>query len=246
MLGRSDTLPIGTPIDVKAGLAQEMALLDSVVNGETHSGFFIWRANPAIVVPRSLANKPKFPDACERLAAEDYPVIIRATGGDLTPQSPGLINVALAFRQQRSKTAIRDSYLKLCTPLIDWLEQLGVEAYCGSVQGAFCDGEYNLVVDGRKLAGTAQRWRKMDTDLGLPANSYAVLVHAVLLIDDNLSLLWDKGNDFYRYCGLDNRIDKAKHVALAELLPAERQDGLVQNSFEQLHRHLAAFDASTV
>ncbi|MFC6672229.1 lipoate--protein ligase family protein [Marinobacterium aestuariivivens] len=208
-----------TVLDPREGLRREMDLLQSVVSGEQPAGFVIWRCRRAIVVPRSLTHKPGFERACEALGQQDWPVIVRETGGDLTPQAPGLLNVALAFRQRRVDGAIRDSYLRLCDPLIDCLRSLGIEAYCASVEGAFCDGDYNLVVDGRKLAGTAQRWRKMAPATGAAQDEFAVLAHAVILVDEDLATLWRMGNAFYRHCGLDAHIDDSLHVQLAELLP---------------------------
>jgi lipoate-protein ligase A len=226
--------------DASEGLQQEMSLLQSVASGELSSGYLIWRSHPSIVVPRSLANKPEFEKACDFLKNEKWPVVVRATGGDLSPLAPGLINVALAFQQSRYKEAIRDSYMKLCTPLIGYLQGIGVEAYCASVKGAFCDGDFNIVVAGRKLAGTAQRWRKMDSNLGKPKNQYAVLAHAVMLIDEDLSKLWTMGNAFYHYCGIDNYIKGEQHVSLAELMPSQEKS-LLKNCLADIREYLEGY-----
>ncbi|MBY4675022.1 lipoate--protein ligase family protein [Marinobacterium arenosum] len=220
-------------LNAEEGLRREIALLDAVANGEQPAGFLIWRCRQALVVPRSLARKPNFAAVGERLAAQGWPLVLRQTGGDLTPQAPGLINVALVFRQRRCEGAIRDSYLRLCQPLIDALQSLGVQAYCASVQGAFCDGDYNLVVDGRKLAGTAQRWRRLRTASG--ADEHAVLAQAVILADESLARLWQVGNQFYRLCEMPQRIDAGRHTSLAELLPVagERLIELVRWRLEQ-------------
>lgn len=127
--------------------------------------------------------------------------------------------MALAFRSRRSKSAIHDSYQTLCRPLIEHLATLGVSARCASVPGAFCDGDYNLVVDGRKLAGTAQRWRRMQPGAGIHEAEFGVLAHAVLLCDEPLQPLWQAANSFYQYCGLPPHVEPQRHVSLAELLP---------------------------
>jgi hypothetical protein len=221
------------------GLARELALLDAVVHGRVATGSLVWRCTQSLVVPRRLSHRPHFTGACEALEAQGWPVVVRDTGGDLTPQAPGLINIALAFRQRRVPGAIRDSYLRLCQPLIDCLARQGIAAYCASVEGAFCNGDYNLVVDGRKLAGTAQRWRKMATGTGAAADEFAVLAHAVILCDENLAALWQAGNRFYAQCDLAERIDPALHVSLAELLPA----GTGQLIPQSLHRFSACLQA---
>lgn len=234
-----DTPRLDAPLlDAGEGLRREMDLLNTVVSGQTNAGLLIWRCERAIVVPRRLSHKPAFEHARDALDAQGWPVILRETGGDLTPQAPGLINIALAFRQRRVEGAIRDSYLKLCRPLIDALRTMGIEAYCASVKGAFCDGDYNLVVDGRKLAGTAQRWRKLASSTGAASDEFAVLAHAVILGDEDLEPLWRMGNEFYRQCELDARIDPSLHVSLAELLPG-RDDNLLHDSIEAFRNSLA-------
>lgn len=220
------------------GLRQELALLERVVQGQQDSGLFLWRCEQSLVVPRSLGRRPAFDHACAALQAQGWPVVVRDTGGDLTPQAPGLINVAIAFRQRREPGAIHASYQRLCQPLIECLKDLGIEAYCASVEGAFCNGDYNLVVAGRKLAGTAQRWRKMASHTGAAADEFAVLAHAVILCDENLPALWQAGNRFYGACDMVDRIDPALHVSLAELLPGNT-DGLIQQSLQRISNCLS-------
>jgi hypothetical protein len=225
--------PVLSPaLHPEEGLKQELALLERVVQGQQNSGVFLWRCEPCLVVPRSLCRKPGFDQASVAMQAQGWPVVVRDTGGDLTPQAPGLINIAIAFRQRRTPGAIRDSYLRLCQPLIESLAGLGIEAYCASVQGAFCNGDYNLVVEGRKLAGTAQRWRKVASHTGAAADEFAVLAHAVILCDENLAALWTAGNNFYQACDMPDRIDPALHVSLAELLPGSTE-GLIQQSLQR-------------
>lgn len=221
------------------GLAQEMALLSAVTRGELRAGFLIWRCQRALVVPQRLARQPLFDQAARRMHQAGWPVQVRGTGGDLTPQAPGLINVALAFRRRRDKSAIRDSYMTLCQPLIDQLADQGINARCASVPGAFCDGDYNLVVDGRKLAGTAQRWRRMQPEAGADEAEFGVLAHAVLLCDEPLDPLWQAANRFYRYCGLPPHVQPQRHIALAELQPT-RSKNLLALTVAQLEARLSA------
>lgn len=219
------------------GLSREMALLSAVANGSMSAGFLIWRCQQSLVVPRSVARKPQFAFAASRMEADGWPVQLRDTGGDLTPQSPGLINVALAFSRQRAPGAIRDSYQTLCRPLIDYLRACGIAAHCASVDGAFCDGDYNLVVDGRKLAGTAQRWRRMSNG---GADEFAVLAHVVLLCDEPMERLCQAGNRFYQRCALPSHIDDSCHITLAELLP-ERQPTLLTRTIHELEDRLTEY-----
>lgn len=219
MYALTSTHTVNVPVySAEEGLGREMDLLDAVASGKRQAGFMLWRCQRSLVVPRNLANRPRFASACDRMNERGWPVVVRQTGGDLTPQSPGLLNVAMVFRQQRHTGAIHDSYQQLCAPLIRALDTLGIQAYCNSVQGAFCDGDYNLVVDGKKLAGTAQRWRHLRNEVPSRTSDHAVLAQAVILVDEKLTRLWHIGNEFYRACDIDYRIEPQRHIALSELL----------------------------
>ncbi|WP_010322071.1 lipoate--protein ligase family protein [Marinobacterium stanieri] len=214
------------------GLAQEMSLLSAVASGERQEGFLAWRCQQALIVPRRLAHKAEFHLAANRMKVEGWPVHIRSTGGDLTPQAPGLINIAIAYRCKREPGAIEASYRALCDPLIEYLKQQGIQASCGAVAGAFCDGDYNITVAGKKLAGTAQRWRRIT---GLQQGDFAVLAHAVVLCDEPMQRLWNAGNRFYQYCGMEPYIRPECHISMAELLPgehaAERRFAEIENAY---------------
>ncbi|MBR9882705.1 MAG: hypothetical protein GYB21_03225, partial [Oceanospirillales bacterium] len=71
------------------GLAREMALLSSVSSGERRAGFLIWRCSRSLVVPQRLTRRPQYAMAAGRMILDGWPVQVRSTGGDLTPQSPG-------------------------------------------------------------------------------------------------------------------------------------------------------------
>lgn len=195
------------------GLAGEQQLLERVVNGRIERGFMLWRSRRALVVPAAMSRLPGFALAGERLARRGWPLVQRQTGGDLTVQSPHLLNVAAVFTLEPGPGAIDRAYRRLCQPLIAALAELDITAYCGSVPGAFCDGDYNLVVNGRKLAGTAQRWRKV---AGKPQQ--AVLAHAAILCDEDDGELCRLTNDFYRYCQQPQRVAEDRHVTVAHLL----------------------------
>jgi len=226
------------------GLRQELELLDRVASNRLQQGCRIWRCERALVVPTSVSRNPGFGRAAQALGERGWPVIVRKTGGDLVPQSPGLLNVSLAFRQRRHKGSIDATYQALCRPLIAAFSSLGIDAYCASVPGAFCDGDYNLVVDGQKLAGTAQRWRRIPSS---DAGDFAVLVHAVILCRDELPELWRITNDFYRHCGIARYIEYTKHVSVSALLSESKPSSdhgliahLAELISEQITRHFAA------
>ena len=64
----------------------------------------------------------------------------RDTGGDLTPQDPGIVNLSLAFRMDGEGAAIKDAYMRLTAPVLAYLrDRHGIEAHLSAIPGAFCE-----------------------------------------------------------------------------------------------------------
>ncbi len=183
----------------------------------------VWRTEKAIIVPRGMPSRDLFEDAVSAMAARGFPVYERDTGGDLTPQSPGMINLSMVFRLDGANPNIKAAYLRLIQPVIEFLrQQYGLATDVSGVPGAFCDGAYNIAYQGNKLAGTAQRWRLIGGEG--PARKAAVLGHIALLGDVELVPAVEALNEFYAVAGIDRHIELEKHITLAQLFGREGAD----------------------
>ena len=136
---------------------------------------------------------PNFGAAQKVLAEQGWPVVVRCTGGSCVPQGPGVINLAVIHPKVKG-WHLEDGYQLLCALLRELFLEYGLDATTGEVPGSFCDGNYNLQVDGQKLVGTAQRWA------GGSRDSAAVLAHACLLVDMDLVEATEKINTLYSLC----------------------------------------------
>lgn len=221
MADGSDTIREATAADVPLlpfPRAQELerALLNRIVQRGFGCDWSVWRTYRSLIAPSLAANAAGFSAAAREMTARGWPVYIRDTGGDITPQSPGVVNVSSAFVfPQTSEMSIRATYEQFCAPLLAFFDTLGFKSYLSSVEGSFCDGAFNIVVDGRKLAGTAQRWRLVRLPDGRPG--VAVLAHAAILADADIATGVAETNLFYRLCGVDRVVDPARHISTAAL-----------------------------
>ncbi|MEO0771744.1 MAG: lipoate--protein ligase family protein [Pseudomonadota bacterium] len=198
--------PVPRPED---GLALELAMLeDGVVSGKNHA--LIWQADThGLVLPDRFTRDPLFTSAARASARRGWPVVGRKTGGGITPQGPGVLNLALCFTVAPGQSrAILPSYAKIVDPLRDAFARLSITAKAAPVEGSFCDGDYNLAVDGRKIVGTAQRWR-----------GRTCLIHALILTDIDLDIAVAAVADLSRALGHDTVFDRAAHCRLADLMP---------------------------
>ena len=200
---------------VEAGLAAEQDLLASVCAGEQSFGLLFWQpSDQALVMPRRLSRLPAFEAASQVSAAHGWPVLLRETGGEPVPQSSATVNIALVYAPPRSEgdhSRIETAYRRLCDPICQLLDEQGGTSSLGEIEGAFCDGRFNVNLDGRKMVGTAQRWRQSQG-----GQRPVGLVHGAMLMDDERESMVAAVNRFNEACGLEQRVRAQSHIALHE------------------------------
>ena len=229
------TQPIA--LTVEAGLQAEQDLLATVCAGDQDFGLLFWQpSDRALVMPRRLGRLPGFEAACQASAENGWPVLLRETGGEPVPQSAATVNIALVYAPPRSEGdhgRIETAYRRLCDPICTLLTELGGNASLGEVEGAFCDGRFNVNLDGRKMVGTAQRWRQSKG-----GQRPVGLVHGALLLDDERESMVQAVNRFNEVCGLDQRVRAQSHIALHERFAAplaiERLDVLYRQMLAEV------------
>lgn len=208
-------MSLPTPLTIEAGLQAEQDLLASVCAGDAEFGLLFWQpSDRALVMPRRLSRLPGFDHACEVSAAAGWPVLLRETGGEPVPQSAATINIALVYAPPRSEgdlNRIEIGYRRLCDPICQLLDELGGTSSLGEIEGAFCDGRFNVNLDGRKMVGTAQRWRQSQG-----GQRPVGLVHGAMLMDDEREAMVAAVNRFNEVCGLEQRVRAQSHIALHE------------------------------
>lgn len=203
MIGR-DIFHVATPQD---GLSAEMALLDAVAKERAGPSAFFWAARErGLVLPDRFTRAEGFDAAARALAAKGWPVVPRSTGGGITPQGPGVLNLAIAFKRPEGQSrTIKASYAELCEPMTEGFATLGITAEATPVKGSFCDGDYNLAIAGRKIVGTAQRWR-----------GTTCLCHALILTDLELAPAVAAVAALSEGLGHDTVFDLSVHTRLAD------------------------------
>jgi len=220
-------------ICTEAGLKAEQDLLASVCAGDADYGLLFWRPNDrALVMPRRLSRLDGFVEASETLSELGWPVLLRESGGEPVPQSPSTVNIALVYVQPSSdldKDRIEKAYLRLCQPILDALTALGGNASLGEVEGAFCDGRFNVNLDGRKMVGTAQRWRQSQG-----GKRPVVLAHGAMLLEDERLEMVNAVNRFNEMCDLEQRCRAQSHIALHELFDAPEFLTRISESYSRL------------
>jgi lipoate-protein ligase A len=176
------------------GIAMETKWMEEAAEQLEAKAHF-WQAPTGWVVPRNYATQVR--QGPEPLRN----VQVRASGGGLVPQGPGIWNVSLVWPvREAGQLDTCEIYRFLCARLANALRELGIFAEPGSVNGSFCDGRFNLAVGGRKLVGMAQAWKRIQ-------QQQIVLAHAVVLVDVDPVQLTTAANAFEASIGSGVRYD---------------------------------------
>ncbi len=201
-------IPGVVSLDMSEALEHEHALLDQVTRDPEAHNLWLWQTPQCLVVPRKIATKAGFEKVAADMADQGWPVHVRGTGGDVTPQGPGIVNVTHVYaRAPRAKLDLAEEYGRLCGPIET---ALGDGASRGWQPGAFCDGAYNVQWNGSKFAGTAMRFRPCKVD----KSRLAVLAHALMLFEPPTADAIDALNRFLGALGEGREIDLAAHTGL--------------------------------
>ncbi|MCS3458228.1 lipoyl protein ligase domain-containing protein [Aeromonas sp. BIGb0445] len=191
-------------------LAEEQGWLrDCARDGQPRA--HLWQAPQCLIVTRKDTLLPRYQAACEQLAREGWPVHVRDSGGTAVPHGPGILNLSLLL--PRTAADLAHYYRLLGAPLLALLGEHGLEGSYDFVPGSFCDGQYNLVIEGRKVTGTAQRWLAPGQDHG-----GAVLAQAMLLVAGDVDEGTRMASRFYELAGGELRFLPDTSTTLANCI----------------------------
>lgn len=156
---------------------------------------FLWRSSSSdLVVSQQDTRLPSFEASCQTLLkSSGYRVLARRSGGSGFPLTTGMLNISI-IKNAPERPSIRKEYRWFCNLLSDALTTQGLNIDTHTVDEAYCDGAYNLCLQGKKIAGTSQRWAQ-------GPNGYRQLFHCGLLIATNIERDCEAVNLFYAKAG---------------------------------------------
>ncbi|SFS62566.1 lipoate--protein ligase family protein [Marininema halotolerans] len=178
--------------------AMEEAIGEAVAHGKAPATLRIWQGPQGLVVAKKDIRTRSGMDAALMMKGVDWPVYVRQSGGTAVPHGPGTLNLSLFLpRPKESAWTIDDIYRMLGYPLMKMAKAiLGLDSYFGEVPGSFCDGRYNVVIQGKKVVGTSQVWKGGPAGLSSKRPGY-VLAHATLLVHTDREQAVSALNAFY-------------------------------------------------
>lgn len=229
--------------DPETALYRDIELLKEVASGKRCATARLWENPQCLVVTRKETKFPEFESARSQLETEGWPVITRDSGGTTVPHGPGILNFTLFIPVAEDGRYDLDLvYMALCEPIKRALNKLGLRAEYGETKGSYCDGRYNLNVNGLKVTGTAQKI--MISPPNARSIKQAVMAQAMLMVDTDAKEGTYWVNRFYELSGGGKQFDPSVSISICDLVSGFEEVAdfsghlriLIRESFEQLAR----------
>ena len=117
----------------------------------------LWRHPLALVLGLRDRRLPYALEAMEFLRAQGMEVGVRNSGGAAVPLDLGVVNVSVILPNPLRTLAFHQDFHSMIDLVRGGLGQAGMKIESGEITGAYCPGEYDLSIAGRKFCGIAQR-----------------------------------------------------------------------------------------
>lgn len=119
-----------------------------------------WQTAPLVILGMMDTKIGDFDEAIQLFKQYDHDYIIRNSGGLAVVSDPGVLNVSLIYPSAKDYGISIDQAYEL---MLDFIRQTfyqnfpdkKIEAY--EIEHSYCFGDYDLSIDGQKIAGISQR-----------------------------------------------------------------------------------------
>lgn len=120
----------------------------------------LWRHPRSFIMGLRDSRLPGADRARQQLQALGYQVAVRNSGGAAVPLDVGVVNISLILPNppvEQGPHHFHDDFELMYFLIRQALAHTGVIVDKGEIQGAFCPGDFDLSIGGRKFCGIAQR-----------------------------------------------------------------------------------------
>jgi len=198
-------LTVDAPQEPALNYALDQSIAEHVGSGDVPPTVRLWQPGRCLALGRFDTKLPSFPSAVEHMKAEGFLLVRRLSGGKAVWQDAGYLNFSVMAPRERM--GVPEAYRKFSAGFMAGLEALGLESAFRHVEGAFCDGPYDLAIGERKLVGTAQVQKR----------SY-MIVHGTAMVDCDVGDMVRIVGEFYERAGDPMDLRAETMITLREAL----------------------------
>lgn len=117
----------------------------------------VWRHTDGMAIGLRDRRLTHANEAMEQFRQAGTSVCVRPSGGAAVPLHPGILNLSIILPNPKRDISIHRDFRFMA----DWISQAVYpwthDVHTGEIEGAFCPGDYDVSIGGRKFCGIAQR-----------------------------------------------------------------------------------------
>lgn len=119
---------------------------------------YFWPTDNIIFLGMVDTKLPFLTDALSVFDEANYQYIVRNSGGLAVVSDPGVLNFSIIFPEEETgRLKINDAYERMHAIISTTLKPYGVTVEAKEIPESYCPGDYDLSINGRKIAGISQR-----------------------------------------------------------------------------------------
>lgn len=212
--------------------------LDEVCGKQVGKGLLepilhIWRHQRAFVLGARDWKLPDVHEANSWLQAQGYGVTVRNSGGAAVPLDPGVVNLSLIMPNSQGALNVQQHFELMAALIRQSLDGYTSRVDTGEVSGAYCPGEFDVSVNGKKFCGIAQR-----------RQTKAVIIQAFVLVEGSGEERGKLVQTFYDIAAGDGStqavypsVEPTSMSSLSELMENVSAESFIECIKQQLHGH---------
>lgn len=135
-------------------------LICGLVGEGRRPAIHIWRHPQAFVMGLRDRKLPFAEQAMLWLREAGFQVGVRNSGGAAVPLDPGVVNISVIQPIAEGQFGFHDDFRRMVRLIQASLQPWTAAVRPGEIEGAYCPGDYDISINGRKFCGIAQRRRQ--------------------------------------------------------------------------------------
>lgn len=161
-----DLVHSDTPIDLASHqqLLEPFAIDDAILNAINQGTFntplalHFWPTQPTIILGGMDTRLPNLTNALTWLHQDlGLTPVVRPAGGLAVVSDPKVLNFTLVLNTENNHLAIDDAYQLIVDLLQKMMDNHQLSLEVGEVETSYCPGKFDVSINGKKIAGIAQR-----------------------------------------------------------------------------------------
>lgn len=137
------------------------ALTDALIHHAANINqpiIYFWPSDRLIFLGMIDTKLPFLKDAVKVLSEANYDYVVRNSGGLAVVSDPGILNFSIIFPDEEAgRLTINDAYERMHDVISKSLEPYNVTVEAKEIPESYCPGDYDLSINGLKIAGISQR-----------------------------------------------------------------------------------------